>query len=224
VYCQLDSLSQCFPSSIRSAVMELPTTLDDTYERILQGIPRQKRQHAYRLFQCMIAALRPLRVEELAEILAIKFDLDAAAKLEEGWRPENPEEDVLSACSTLIAIIDDNGAKIVQFSHFSVKEFLTSDRLQMSPKEGNICEYFIPLEPAHTILVRACLAVLLQLDDKVNKKRLARFPLASYAAQHWVDHAKFGNVATEAPMRYGKTVQSKEPVSSSLDLDIRRAV
>jgi hypothetical protein len=145
-------------------------------------------------------------------------------KLEEGWRPENPEEDVLSACSTLIAIIDDNGAKIVQFSHFSVKEFLTSDRLQMSPKEGNIYEYYIPLEPAHTILVRACLAVLLQLDDKVNKKRLATFPLASYAAQHWVDHAKFRNVASRGPMRYRKTLQSKEPISSSLELDIRRAV
>ena len=98
--------------------MELPTTLDDTYERILQGIPKQKRQHAYRLFQCMISAFRPLRVEELAEILAIKFDLDEAAKLVEGWRPEHPADDVLSACSTLIAIIDDNGAKIVQFSHF----------------------------------------------------------------------------------------------------------
>jgi hypothetical protein len=197
VYCQLDSLSQCFPSSIRNALMELPATLDDTYERILQGIPKQKRHHAFRLFQCMIAAFRPLRVEELAEILAINFDLNAAAKLVEGWRPENPEEDVLSACSTLIAIIDDNGAKTVQFSHFSVKEFLTSDRLRMSSKDGDICEYYIPLEPAHTILVRACLAVLLQLDEKVDKKRLAAFPLASYAAHHWVDHAKFGNVAAE---------------------------
>ena len=107
----------------------------------------------------MVAAARPLRVEELAEILAIDFDQNAAAKLVQGWRSENPEEDVLSACSTLIAVIDDNGARIVQFSHFSVKEFLTSDRLRTSSKDGNICEYYIPLEPAHTVLVQACLAV-----------------------------------------------------------------
>jgi ankyrin repeat protein len=39
--------------------------------------------------------------------------------------------------------------------------------------------------------------VLLQLDDKMDKKRLGTFPLAFYAAEHWVDHAKFGNIASE---------------------------
>jgi ankyrin repeat protein len=77
-----------------------------------------------------------------------------------------------------------------------VKEFLTSDRLAAS-NVGNICQYHIPLEPAHTILAQACLTVLLQLDDKTDKKKLGTFPLAFYAAQHWVEHAKFENVATE---------------------------
>ena len=45
------------------------------------------------------------------------------------WRPEDPEDAVLFACSTLISIINDKSSKIVQFSHFSVQEFLTSDRL-----------------------------------------------------------------------------------------------
>jgi hypothetical protein len=191
VYCQLDNLSRCFPSSIRSAIAELPTTLDDTYERILQGIPKQKQQHALRLFQCIVTAVRPLRVEELGEILAIRFNTNTAPSLVEGWRPGNPEEDVLSACSTLISIIDDEGMKVVQFSHFSVKEFLTSDRLRFSSRDGNIFQYHISLEPAHVILAQACMAILLQQD------KVATFPLASYAAEHWVDHAKFGNVAMQ---------------------------
>jgi ankyrin repeat protein len=112
----------------------------------------------------------------------------------EGWRPENPEEAVLSACSTLITVIDnDEGSKIVQFSHFSVKEFLTSDRLRTS-EVGNIRLYHIPLNAAHTILAQACLTVLLKLDEKIDKKRLATFPLAFYAAQHWFDHAKYEDV------------------------------
>ena len=45
----------------------------------------------------MVAAVRPLRVDELAEIFAVDFDPDSEPKLEEGWRPENPEEAVLSA-------------------------------------------------------------------------------------------------------------------------------
>ena len=97
---------------------ELPITLDETYERTLQGIPREKKDHSRRLFQCLVAAARPLRVEELAEIFTIEFDPNATANIVEGWRPESPEEAVLSACSTLVAIVDDESSRIVQFSHF----------------------------------------------------------------------------------------------------------
>ena len=199
VYCQLDNLRRCMPSSIRKALDELPVTLDDTYERILQNIPKQKWQHAHRLFQCIVAARRPLRVEELAEMFAIGFGPNSASNLVEDWRPENAEEAVFSACSTLITTIidsDADGSKIVQFSHFSVKEYLTSGRLQTSDVT-NIRQFYISLEPAHTILARACLAVLLQLEEKVDTKRLATFPLATYAALNWVDHAKFENVASQ---------------------------
>jgi hypothetical protein len=30
----------------------------------------------------------------------------------------------------------------------------------------------------------------MQLDEKVDKMQLASLPLASYAAQHWIDHAQ----------------------------------
>jgi ankyrin repeat protein len=197
VFCQLDTLRRGFPSSIRETLNELPATLDETYARALQGIPKEKLRHARRLFQCLVAAIRPLRVDELAEILAVGFDdWNTVPNLIEGWRPENPEEAVLSACSTLITIIDKRGSKIVQFSHFSAKEFLTSERLRTMGVE-NICYYHIDYDAAHTILARACLTVLLQLDKPVDRERLRTFPLAVYAAQHWVDHAKFGDVASQ---------------------------
>ena len=88
VYCQLDTLRRCMPSSIRKSLNELPITLDDTYERMLQGIPKEKFEHASRLFQGMVAAVRPLRVEELAELFAIEFGADNAPNLVAGWRPE----------------------------------------------------------------------------------------------------------------------------------------
>ena len=193
VYCQLDTLRRCMPPSIHKSLNELPITLNDTYERILQGIPKEKFQHAHRLFQCIVAAIRPLRVEELAEIFAIEFGPNELTNIMECWRPENPEEAVLSACSSLIAIIDDRGSKIVQFSHFSVKEYMTSDRLQTSDI-GHVCDYHIALEPAHALLARACVAVLLQWDEKVDRERVATFPLAEYASSHWLDHAKFETV------------------------------
>jgi hypothetical protein len=77
VYCQLENLRRCFPSSIRDTLDGLPKTLDATYERTLLGIDEEKWQFAHRLFQCLSVSVRPLRVEELAEILAVRFDAGA---------------------------------------------------------------------------------------------------------------------------------------------------
>jgi hypothetical protein len=227
VYCQLDTLRRCLPSSIAKALRELPDTLDDTYEKSLQGIPKEKRQHAYRLFQCLVAAIRPLSVEELAEVLIIKFDPDAPPSLMESWRTDNPEEELLSACSTLISIVDVDGSKIVQFSHFSVKEFLTDDRLRDSKIE-DIRDYHIATHTAHAILARACLTVLLQLDEKVNKKQLPSYPLVFYAAQYWVDHARSDGVEPQIKDVMTRLFDPKQPHIGAwiwihdVDSDIKR--
>lgn len=212
VHCQLDNLRRCMPSSIREILNELPANLDETYQRILHDIPEQLRCHARRVFQCMVAASRPLRVEELSEIITTEFDLAGALSIAvKGWRPANPEEAVLCACSTLISIIiDEKGSKIVQFSHVSVKEFLTSDRIQ-TMDVGKISYYHIALEPAHMLLARLCLTVLLQLDENIDKTWLARSPLAFYAAQHWVDHANFGNVASQIQDAMERLFSPKKP-------------
>ena len=103
-----------------------------------------------------------------AEIFAIDFDPKAVPNLLEGWRPDNPEEAVLSACSTLITIIKDFGSKNVQFFHFSVKEFFIphSSRCRLHCSRAG---------------TPYCTATL---DGNVDKKCLATFPLAFYAAEH----------------------------------------
>jgi ankyrin repeat protein len=83
---------------------------------------------------------------------------------------------------------------VVQFSHFSVKEFLTSSRLASSSEA--VSRYHILLEPAHTLLAQACLGVLLCLDDAVDKTIAKNIPLAQYAAQYWADHARFSEVSS----------------------------
>ena len=197
VYCQLEALRHCLPPSVGRILEELPETLDETYERVLREINKANREHAHRLLQCLTVALRPLRVEELAEVLAIDFDAPAQGgipQLNPNWRWADHHQAVLSTCSSLIAIVDDGDSKVVQFSHFSVKEYLTSDRLASS--RGDVSQYHIVLEPAHTILAQACLGVLLRLDDRVNKGNVGDIPLVEYAAQYWVDHAQFEKVAS----------------------------
>jgi hypothetical protein len=129
VYCQLETLRRCFPNAIRRALDELPETLDETYERTLLGIEKEKWEYAHRLFQCLTVAIRPLRVDELAEVLAIRFHDGQLPRYHADWQLEDAQDAVLSACSSLISVVHVDGSPIVQFSHFSVKEFLTSDRL-----------------------------------------------------------------------------------------------
>jgi Ankyrin repeats (many copies)/Ankyrin repeats (3 copies) len=194
VFCQLEVLRHCFPSSVQHILDELPESLDETYERILREIRKPKQRHAHRLLQCLVAAVRPLRVEELAEVLAFDFIAEGTPKLNVGWRWENQEEAVMSACSSLVIIVKDGDSRIVQFSHFSVKEFLTANRLAEPIKD--VSRYHIRLDAAHTILARACLGVLLQLDDRVRLDSIKNFPLARYAAQYWPTHARFENASS----------------------------
>ena len=172
----------------------MPETLDGTYEQSLRRIDKQKRDFACRLFQCLVVSKRPLLVEELGELFAIQPDVDTIPTFDARCRPENPEEFVLSTCSTLVAIVKNRGQRIVQFSHFSVREYMTSDRIAISK---HVSRFHVLPRPAHALLASACLSVLLQLDGRVVRDEIRNFPLASYAAQYWVDHAQFEDVATE---------------------------
>jgi len=197
VYCQLEVLRHSFPPSIRGVLEELPESLDETYERILGTIKKSNQEYAHRMLQCLVAAVRPLRVEELAEVLAFDFNAEGIPKLDLAWRWEDQEEAVMSTCSSLVIIVkgDSEDSRMVQFAHFSVKEYLVSSRLAESSRD--VSRYHILPEPAHTILAKACLGVLLQLDDHVDCDKIENFPLAEYAGKHWVKHARVENVSSQ---------------------------
>jgi ankyrin repeat protein len=197
VYCQLVEICGCIPARIRHALADLPETLDETYERTLREINKANREFAHRLFQFVAVAVRPLRVEELAELLAFDFEAGSIPKFHEDWRLEDPMHAVLSTCPSLLAIVDDkihySGRKVVQFSHFSVKEFLTSARLA----EANdiiLRRYHISETPAHTLAARACLGYLLYLGKDVTSDSLRKLPFTDYA-EYWVDHAHLEDVS-----------------------------
>ena len=189
-------LQNCLPNRVRQKLRELPETLDGTYERILKEIWKADGALAFRILQCLTVASRPLRVEELAEVLALDFEEAEGRipKFKRNWRLQDRQQALLVTCSSLITIVDDHGSRVVQFSHLSVKEFLTSGRLSTSARD--ISSFHILRKPAHTILAKACLAALLRLDDSISTGTVqSSFPLAEYAAEHWVDHAQFEKVS-----------------------------
>jgi hypothetical protein len=115
------------------------------------------------------------------------------------WCPENIGGTVMSVCSSLIAIVDRGNNQVVQLSHFSVKEYLTSERLARAER----LSYYHTLPELHTILAHAGLSVLLEHDDKAERDTIGHFPLTPYSARHWVDHARFRDVSSHVNVTDG---------------------
>ncbi|KAH9061929.1 ankyrin repeat-containing domain protein [Lactarius vividus] len=135
----LDKLTQEEARIASAEVLKITHGLKDNVKNVadkvqdvdgtMQGVDERVKGVDDRLLQCLAVSSRPLRVEELADILAVNFNVNVGGvpNFNAAW--ENQEEAVLSACSSLVSVIGDGGSQVVQFSHFSVKEFLTSDRL-----------------------------------------------------------------------------------------------
>ena len=213
MFCQLDVLQHAPPSSIRQVLEELPEILDETYERILREVRKPNQELAHRLLHCLVAAVRPLRVEEIAEVLAIDFNMEGIPGLDSDWRWEDLEEAVISACSSLVTIVKDGDSRVVQFSHSSIKEFLTSNRLAEPTRD--VSHYCIRLETAHLILAQACLDILLQFDDRVDPDDIEGFPLARYAAQYWTTHARVEDVSLHIEDRMECLFDADKPYFST---------
>ena len=75
---------------------------------------------------------------------------------------------------------------IIRLAHFSVKEYLVSDRIQAS-------QYSIKEITANIYIAETCLIYLLQFDkpDSLTPRTLEDFPLVGYAGTYWTRHAQW---------------------------------
>jgi hypothetical protein len=141
VVCQLDTLKSLNSvANIRAALSELPKTLGETYERVLCTIPLESQNRVYKTLQ-LLAGGYVKTPDELAGALSVDeaslcFDL------------ENRPLDVygpLEHCACLITYAidhnpdqyededEDREVVTIELAHYTVKEFLTSDRIANSP-------------------------------------------------------------------------------------------
>jgi len=75
--------------------------------------------------------------------------------------------------------------------------------------------FYIPLEPAHLMIARACLSVLLHLDGSVSKATIKNLPLVFFAARYWQSHTKFGNVSLRVQDAIRQVFDPNEPYFSA---------
>ncbi|QBZ57640.1 hypothetical protein PoMZ_02573 [Pyricularia oryzae] len=186
VSCQLDFLEKFLKlDHLRKASKKLPKTLDETYARILSKIPPDYERNATRLLQFLTFSERPLQLEEVVDIDAV--DLEEKPRFNADYRMPEPDE-ISIYCSSLVVVFsitdeDGNTKRELQLAHFSVKEYLISDRL-----ESNMSLHFEEMF-ARQCMAEVCLAYLLDLSHDLTALKLQDWPLAQYAARYWMGHA-----------------------------------
>ena len=200
VFCQLESIRQCIQlKALRKTLSDLPKTLDETYNRILRDlVSAQQLENAVKVLQWLCFSHRPMRLTEIVEILAIETGDQGGFDPEE--RLPDPM-DIMVVCSSLISFnqresdkhFDINFVPMIgrsedadmiqlQLAHFSVKEFLLSDRCAFSSHfRSQIC---------HSVVAESCLRYLLHVfqEAPITKELVMRNPLTLYAAAQWWRH------------------------------------
>jgi hypothetical protein len=99
--CQLDILGDCcnrlmLRKSLATLPPTLPPKLDETYDRILCTINKNVCEYAVRILQWLAFSTRPLRVEEIAEVVAIDPERDPA------FEPQEVLEDPLESTENML--------------------------------------------------------------------------------------------------------------------------
>jgi ankyrin repeat protein len=193
VFCQLEDLRKCrSQNEVLRALKTLPKDLNETYQRTLDGIDKEDHTLAMNALRWLSFSQRPLRVEELAE--ASIFNLNADTPFDVGDRFQDPR-DILQVLSSLVSTDAKSlrvrrgrseRAETVKIAHFSVQEYLMSDR--MPP---HLAKTFQVQElTAHQTITECCLHYMNFCKIRTNYRTC---PLFSYASQYWVDHAKLCN-------------------------------
>ncbi|RDW58346.1 hypothetical protein BP5796_12276 [Coleophoma crateriformis] len=131
VACQLDHLSDLPNNTMRrNALTELPPTLFETYDRILDRVlqcPKSVQNVTRKALHWVGLGYPNLNVPALCEAVSIPDDIDI---LHEDDQVEIHE--ITRRCSSLIRLSHDS--ERFEYAHFTVKEYLQS--LVMEPKRG----------------------------------------------------------------------------------------
>ena len=187
VVCQLNALGNCFKiAQINRTLQTLPRTLDDTYARILSDIEEEPSRDATTILEHLTHAEKPLHLAEVAEIVGV--DLDTLEYSSDNLL-RDPRDDILTICKSLVTIevIEDGMDAVVKFTHFLIKEYLTSEAILSGPA----ARYCID-DTANDRISQTCLIHLVRLKEPAltYATLCGQFPYVQYAARHWMKYAE----------------------------------
>ncbi|MCJ1269162.1 hypothetical protein MMC22_009051 [Lobaria immixta] len=180
------ALTKYGATEVEEALDLFPQGLDELYARMLLQIDIDRREVAAKILRWVVMAVRPLTLSELSVALDITVEPSAVFR----FRRDEVMRNKVSYCGYFLTIKQDK----VSLIHQSAKDYLLRKSHDSNPK----LELFrVQERPVNLEIARKCLNYLQHgalAAGKVNLRtatsHLEAFPLLSYAAVHWPEHAR----------------------------------
>ncbi|KAL3432421.1 ankyrin repeat-containing domain protein [Aspergillus tetrazonus] len=214
VECQFDSLKRCLRTKahLLACLRSLPHGLDESYERMLCNIDRSLINDARRILTLLCFTSRPLTVAELIDAHASDMDGLAQFTLEDRRLDIESLIDICSGLLEIPSVLNSSSnsqtSQIVRIAHYSVQEYLESERI----KEQKAAAFALEAQASHAAIAKICLAYLLEpqlSETPLDEASAHEFPFASYAAKFWYQHyANAGSMGFECCGRFGTALQA----------------
>ncbi|KAF3215618.1 hypothetical protein TWF191_009289 [Orbilia oligospora] len=194
-------------SKIIKVTSNLPTTVDEAYERILSK--SHNREEARKLLQIVVAAERPLTLEEMNLAMALALRDGHQSYDDVDLKPvERFREETRDLCGLIVTIVNSK----IYLLHQTVKEFLvpatnssgdTKDPIQM--KDCYKWKYSLRPLDSHSVLATICLQHLQftefglePQDDLPTPSEYAnKYVFLDYSAKNWFTHIHESQVGLE---------------------------
>jgi len=178
------ALRKCEATEIKGVLNQFPPGLDELYARMLLQIDTKRRELAAKILLWVVIATRPLTLSELGTAVGIDTEPSGGFSLAQVTR------DQVSYCGSFLTIETDE----VRLVHQSAKDYL----LRETPDSNSELEVFrVKREAGNLEVARKCLKYLQngafangEVDLEKDIAHLKAFPLISYAALRWPEHAR----------------------------------
>ncbi|EPS38868.1 hypothetical protein H072_7366 [Dactylellina haptotyla CBS 200.50] len=195
VACQLEVLRGCFTKKeLEQALESLPATLEDTYERTLAAVDESRRESLCQILRWLCFSSRPMRLDEMCEVLAIDFESKPRARYDPEKCLQVNAARYFHQFSNLMSVTTVRMAseeyKELRLAHLSVRDYVLSKKILNSS-----ASFFYITEPiAQRSIAEACIIYLQQFETKEElptySEAIKDTPLARYAARYWSQHVQ----------------------------------
>ena len=184
---------------------------------MLCNIDQDSIEDARRMLTLLCFALKPLSVPELIDGIAVETTEPTRLNKNRRFQDYNDINEICPGFTSLSVAADDK-LPTVQIAHFSVQEYLVSDRIRQQKAR----RFSLTSVEAHEEITQICLIYLLEpnlsspeLGPNIRKE----YPLAQFAAMHWyISYEGTVNPAPKSNTLVSRLFQHKESFKTWIEL------